>query len=125
MECIECPGGSNNVDCGDRETLIFDLSYQYPHEPVCGLPLTTGCEVSCDVNDDDIECCSYEDCPNEEYCESFKCDIVSTTTEEIGTTGSGCLPFDGSVTPDCLSLVDSEVAEPVYAEHSTSMLYIS
>ena len=44
-------------------------------------------------------------------------------TEDPGITynpGEDCLPYDGSVVPDCTLYVDPDIKEPYYKEHSTS-----
>ena len=33
---------------------------------------------------------------------------------------SNCLPYDGSVIPDCRDLIDPDIRNPVFVEHSTS-----
>ena len=36
--------------------------------------------------------------------------------------GQECLPFDGSVVPDCSKYIDGVTKQPVYHEHSSSKL---
>ena len=46
-----------------------------------------------------------------------------TTTEDYTVTynpGQECLPYDGSVVPDCSKFVDPITKWPYYHEHSTS-----
>ena len=48
-----------------------------------------------------------------------------TTTEHYTVTynpGENCLPYDGSVVPDCSKFVDPITKQPYYHEHSTSMI---
>ena len=49
----------------------------------------------------------------------------STTTEDYTVTynpGVDCLPYDGSVVPDCSKFVDPITKQPYYHEHSSSKL---
>ena len=46
-----------------------------------------------------------------------------TTTEDYTVTynpGEECLPYDGSVVPDCSKFVNPITKQPYYHEHSTS-----
>ena len=115
MECDQCPGGPDNPECLDQKamTFEFDPSYQYPDDPVCGLPATTDCPVTCEVDGTNIECCSFTDCPNLEFCLDYQCYYTPTTTPS--SVEDGCLSFDGSVPPTCFA-----DGVPVYVEHSTS-----
>jgi len=84
-ECSQCPGGSSDPQCEGQDSLTFDSSYQYPEGPVCGLPSTTECSVSCNVADTGTECCSLTDCPGNGFCLDYLC-IYEETTTAISTT---------------------------------------
>ena len=48
-----------------------------------------------------------------------------TTTEHYTVTynpGEDCLPYDGSVVPDCSKFVDPITKQPYYHEHSQSKI---
>ena len=49
-----------------------------------------------------------------------------TTTEDYTVTynpGQECLPYDGSVVPDCSKFLDPVTHFPYYHEHSTSKIH--
>ena len=82
----------------------------------------------CDEMDPRPECCDNSECQNAEcpdaYCSlDFNCvypDSCETTTPDYTVTynpGEECLPYDGSMVPDC-----SFYNEPFYLEHSSSKL---
>ena len=49
---------------------------------------------------------------------------TSTTEDDWGTVtynpGQECLPYDGSIVPDCTKFVDPVTKQPYYKEHSNS-----
>ena len=109
MECDQCPGGPDNPECLGQKAMTFDPSYQYPDDPVCGLPATTDCSVTCEVDGTNMECCSCTDCFDcFGFCLDYQC-YYDPGVED------GCLSFDGSVPPTC-----SNDGVPAYVEHSTS-----
>ena len=65
------------------------------------------------------------------YLSLFLFGLVSCqeTTEDPHHTvtynpGQDCLPFDGSVVPDCSKFIDPVTKQPYYHEHSSSKLLI-
>ena len=83
--------------------------------------------VVCDEMDPRPECCENSECQNvcpDAYCSlDFNCvypDSCETTTPDYTVTynpGEECLPYDGSMVPDC-----SFYNEPFYLEHSSSKI---
>ena len=76
-ECLSCDGSSL---CEGKETLSFDVRYQYPVGPVCDWPQNVDCSRDvCDEMDPRPECCQDSDCQNDDiypdaYCStSFNC----------------------------------------------------
>ena len=50
-------------------------------------------------------------------------DFIVTESSNYTVTynpGQNCLPYDGSVVPDCSKFVDPITKQPYYHEHSTS-----
>ena len=50
---------------------------------------------------------------------------MTTNDQQITITdnpGQDCLPYDGSVVPDCSKYIDPVTKEPYYKEHSSSKL---
>ena len=54
-------------------------------------------------------------------------DFIVTESSNYTVTynpGQNCLPYDGSVVPDCSKFVDPITKQPYYHEHSTSKIKI-
>ena len=52
-------------------------------------------------------------------------DFIVTESSNYTVTynpGQNCLPYDGSVVPDCSKFVDPITKQPYYHEHSTSKM---
>ena len=52
-------------------------------------------------------------------------DFIVTESSNYTVTynpGQNCLPYDGSVVPDCSKFVDPITKQPYYHEHSTSKI---
>ena len=136
MECANCQHEENgNAQCEGRWALVFDVGYQYPEGPVCDWPGNVDCSRDvCNEMDPRPECCQDSDCQSicsDAFCSTnFNCvhpDTCSgeTTTEQITFTYNPideCLPYDGSVVPDCSKYVGPLNPWPYYVEHSSSKL---
>lgn len=46
--------------------------------------------------------------------------VTVTYTPDTSDIWQSCLPYDGSVVPDCSKYVDPILKEPYYVEHSSS-----
>ena len=46
--------------------------------------------------------------------------VTVTYTPDTSDIWQSCLPYDGSVVPDCSKYGDSMLKEPYYKEHSSS-----
>ena len=64
--------------------------------------------------------CQTEECPDA-WCQNGFCGWP-WVDRCIPWPMDGCLPYDGSVIPDCLNLVDPITKQPYYLKHSHSKL---
>ena len=139
LECANCQHAiGENANCAGRWALSFDVRFQYPDGPVCMWPRHIDCSAAvCDEMDPRPECCQNSDCQNvgsDDYCPDAYCstnfNCLNTCQEETTTPdytvtynpGQECLPYDGSVVPDCSKFWDPITKYPYYHEHSTSKI---
>ena len=55
-------------------------------------------------------------------CQTTDYSYNYTVTYEPDNPGQECLPYDGSVVPDCAKYIDPITKQPYYHEHSNSKI---